>query len=296
MTRSSPSLLLLITSIMLGSPTDLDAQIRASERGAVSQTVDGTTITVDYGRPQARGRSDLYGGVVHWGEIWTPGANWATTLRVDRDVTVEGQALPAGTYSVWLEVLEGAWNAVLDPEPRRFHLMPPEESADQVRFSLQPITGEDEVEVLTWSFPRVKPTGTTLQLAWGRTVVKFEIQVQPSRPMTVAPEFAARYVGGYRLRHRPPLGEKEVRFDIQYQDEHLVASWESPPNPLFAEVWLISLGEGMFVPALLEDGEVFDLVVDLVFEFTPLDGESRGFEVRALGDELWGTATRVDES
>jgi hypothetical protein len=286
--------LIAVLAITLGSATHLAAQIRASERGTVSQTVDGTTITVDYGRPQARGRSNLFGGVVHWGEVWTPGANWATTLRVDRDVTIEGQLLPTGSYSVWFEVLEGAWNAVLDPEPRRFHLMPPEESADQVRFSVQPITSDREVEVLTWSFPRIKPTGMTLQLAWGTTVVAFEIQVQPSRPMTVTEEFAARYVGGYRLRHRPPLGEEEVRFDIRYQDEHLVAAWESPPNPLFAEIWLISLGEGMFVPALLQDGEVFDLVMDLVFEFTPLEGKSGGFEVRALGDELWGTATRAD--
>jgi hypothetical protein len=294
MLHRTSTLLIAVLSVTLGSATHLAAQIRASERGTVSQIVDGTTITVDYGRPQARGRSNLFGGVVHWGKVWTPGANWATTLRVDRDVTIEGQSLPTGTYSVWLEVLEGTWNAVLDPEPRRFHLMPPEESADQVRFSVQPIIGDRDVEVLTWSFPRVKSTGTTLQLAWGTTVVTFEIQVQPSRPMTVAEEVAARHVGGYRLRHRPPLGEEGVRFDIRYQDEHLVASWESPPNPLFAEVWLISLGEGMFVPALLEDGEIFDLVMDLVFEFTPLEGRSRGFEVRALGDELWGTATRAD--
>ncbi len=294
MTRSHIAVLTLASSIALGSAPGADAQIRASERGSVSQTVDGTTITVDYARPQARGRTDLFGGVVHWGEVWTPGANWATTLHVDDDVTIEGQAVSAGKYSVWLEVQEDAWNAILDPEPRRFHLMPPAESDDQVRFTVQPTTGDKQVEVLTWSFPRVKPTGTTLQLTWGRTVATFDIQVPPSRPTTVAGDVASRYVGSYQLQYRPPLGEDAVRFDIRYEDEHLVASWESPPNPMFAEVWLVSLGEGMFVPALLENGELFDLVMDLVFEFTPLDGEASGFEVRALGDQLWGGAERID--
>ena len=42
--------------------------------------VNGTTITLDFSRPVARGRDSLFGGVVHWGELWTPGANWATKL------------------------------------------------------------------------------------------------------------------------------------------------------------------------------------------------------------------------
>ncbi len=77
---------------------DAHAQIRASERGTVTQTVDGTTIKIDYSRPQARGRDDLYGGEIHWGEVWTPGANWATTIGVDHDVTINGHELPTGVY------------------------------------------------------------------------------------------------------------------------------------------------------------------------------------------------------
>ncbi|HEX5817332.1 MAG TPA: DUF2911 domain-containing protein, partial [Gemmatimonadales bacterium] len=62
------------------------AQVRASERAEVKQTVDGTTITVNYARPRLRGRTDVFGTQVPWGEIWTPGANEATTLAVSKDV------------------------------------------------------------------------------------------------------------------------------------------------------------------------------------------------------------------
>src|SRR5258705_10053514 len=78
------------------------AQIRASERGSLSQTVDGTIITVNYGRAQARGRDSLFGKVVTRDEIWTPGANASTTFDVSRDVTVGGKPLPAGEYSMWM--------------------------------------------------------------------------------------------------------------------------------------------------------------------------------------------------
>ena len=102
-------------------------------------------------------------------------------------------------------------------------------------------------------------------------------------------ELAARYVGEYRLRQTVPA-EQTVTFTVTYDGEHLVAHWESAPNPLLERPWLIHLGEGMFVPAELMDGELFDIVTDLVFEFAPLQGTATGFEMRALGDQLVWTA------
>ena len=48
----------------------------------------------------------------------------------------------------------------------------------------------------------------------------------------------------------------------------------------------------MFNPVELEDDEIFGVVTDVVFEFTPLEGQATKFEFRALGDELWGTGER----
>jgi len=48
-------------------PVALEAQIRASELGTVSQTIDGTVISVEYSRPRARGRASLFGTkAVRW--------------------------------------------------------------------------------------------------------------------------------------------------------------------------------------------------------------------------------------
>ena len=80
-------LMLIGIAAMAGAP--LHAQIRASERGRVSQVVDGTTIIVDYARPRLRGRPTIFGADVSWGEVWTPGANMATTLETDHDIVLE---------------------------------------------------------------------------------------------------------------------------------------------------------------------------------------------------------------
>ena len=75
-------------------PTGAAGQVRASELGTVSQIIDGTRIAIEYSRPRARGRNDLFGGEIKWQEVWTPGANFATTLEVSRDVRIDGHPVP----------------------------------------------------------------------------------------------------------------------------------------------------------------------------------------------------------
>ncbi|HRZ10013.1 MAG TPA: DUF2911 domain-containing protein, partial [Gemmatimonadales bacterium] len=102
-------------ALLLLVPAGLSAQMRASERGSVSQTIDGTTITIDYSRPQVRGRDSLFGGVEKWGAVWTPGANYATTLEVNRPLKIDGHPVAPGKYSLWLVLQPGEWTMVIDP-------------------------------------------------------------------------------------------------------------------------------------------------------------------------------------
>ncbi|MEO6878980.1 MAG: DUF2911 domain-containing protein, partial [Gemmatimonadaceae bacterium] len=88
----------------------LPAQVVASERATVSQIVDGTHLVIDYSRPRTRGRDSVFGKLEGWGRTWTPGANQATTLEVNRPIRLLGKMVPAGKYSVWLTLREkGAW-------------------------------------------------------------------------------------------------------------------------------------------------------------------------------------------
>lgn len=71
-----------------------------SVRDTVPARIGGATLTVDYGRPLARGRV-LLGNVVPYDRVWRTGANAATQLTTSAPITLAGLALPAGTYTLW---------------------------------------------------------------------------------------------------------------------------------------------------------------------------------------------------
>ena len=71
-----------------------------SVRDTARATIGAATLTVDYGRPLARGRT-LLGGVIGYGRVWRTGANAATQFTTSAPITLAGLSLPAGAYTLW---------------------------------------------------------------------------------------------------------------------------------------------------------------------------------------------------
>ena len=176
----------LLLAFAVAAPP-LSAQSRLSERATVSQTVDGAVITVDYARPRVRGRSPIFGNRVHWGEVWTPGANMATTVELSRDVELDGHTVPRGKYSLWFVVAEGEeWTLLLDDDWSRFHTARPDSRDGRVSYPVRVATGT-ATEVLTFTFPEVTETGTVLQFHWDDRIVRLAINVRPAPRPPEAP-------------------------------------------------------------------------------------------------------------
>ena len=310
MKRYRPSLAALLPVCWLGTlavPSEMRAQFRASELGSVAQTIDGTRITVEFSRPQVRGRDSLFGRVVRWGEVWTPGANWATTLELSRDIKLNEHPVPKGKYSVWMVVRPGPeWSFVLDPRFRRFHMNPPDSTPEQIRFAIRP-EQRPAVEVLSWWFPATRPTGGTLAMQWGTTYVGLDIEVTPTHPVTVSAEQAAPFVGTYELRFVAPadqlppdttimwepLRNEPVSFTVTHEGGRLVARWKSPVSPRIFTILLVPLTKDWFLTGFLDQrGAVRDLEIEMVFEFARVEGKVSGFELRGLGDALLATGKR----
>ena len=71
-----------------------------SVRDTTRTTIGAATLSVDYGRPLARGRT-LLGNVISYDRVWRTGANAATQLTTSAPITLAGLSLPAGTYTLW---------------------------------------------------------------------------------------------------------------------------------------------------------------------------------------------------
>ena len=68
----------------------------------VSQAVGASEVAVSYSRPAVKGRV-IWGELVPWDKPWRAGANENTVFSVSRDVKIEGQPLPAGSYG-WKKI------------------------------------------------------------------------------------------------------------------------------------------------------------------------------------------------
>lgn len=263
------------------------AQIRASERASVSQTVDGTVITVDYGRPQLRGRSPVFPTIVPTDEVWTPGANVATSLQASRDITIGGKALAAGKYSMWL-VTNGPWTMYFHKNATLFHTQHPK--IEDMALAV-PVTHRDgeSMEVLTFDFPRVSASETELRFRWGTTVIPLPISVTPThRPVVMADVEGAKYTGSYAITFGGgPSGKrsKPINFEIVLAKGALRGIADDPKDPM--EFEFIPTGQpNTYLPGFVKDGKVYDVETTTPTSFEFVNGRAVGFSV-GTGPNPW---------
>ena len=269
--RSSWLLLLLLL------PCPLHSQVKLSEKATVSQTVNGTTISLEYYRPVARGRDTLFGRVVRWNETWTPGANWATTFEVDRDIRLQGHAVPRGKYSVWMvPARDSAWTFVLNKNARLFHTRRPRGTNDDVvRFHVTPTTSA-HMEALMWYFPAIQRDSAVLRMHWGTVAIDVRIHTDNPDHGELTAQQRALYVGDYILKYEGAKDSSIVSF-IE-EDDHLVFSYtaQKPENSYTAV--MIPRGPHEFVFGYRQKGEVVD-ISDNIWRFHVENGKAVGLEI-----------------
>jgi hypothetical protein len=168
--------LALLAAALWTGPLAAQAPIPRSQLGSVAQELAGTRIEVVYRRPVARGR-ELFGALVPFGRIWTPSADSAARLTLSGDVEVNGQPLPAGTYSLWTIPGAEEWTFVFSSVPQAFHLSYPA-GHDVLRVQATPSSGE-HVETLTFAIPLADADSALFQLRWGTTIVPLKMRVRP---------------------------------------------------------------------------------------------------------------------
>jgi hypothetical protein len=143
--------------------------IVASPRDSVKVLLAGKTLTVNYGRPSARGRK-IIGGVVPYNQIWRTGANEATTLSSEADLLIGGTVIPRGTYSLYTIPSKTSWQLVVNKEVGQSGLVY-HPRLDLARVRLQKTGLKDYIERFTISIERVSLNSGVLRLAWEKTAL-----------------------------------------------------------------------------------------------------------------------------
>ncbi|HVR29030.1 MAG TPA: DUF2911 domain-containing protein [Thermoanaerobaculia bacterium] len=96
----------------------------ASPPGTASTQIGDAWIDVTYSRPILRGRQGIFGSGEEYGKklyaggpLWRAGANTTTRIKTGLDLEIGGKRVPAGEYSFFIELKEGAWTAILSNQP-----------------------------------------------------------------------------------------------------------------------------------------------------------------------------------
>jgi len=83
------------------------AQGPEPSRGTASVTLEGKTISVDYGRPSVQGRTvEALLQKLPADRMWRAGANEVTTFTTEMDLMLGDTRVPAGKYSMYVHCPE----------------------------------------------------------------------------------------------------------------------------------------------------------------------------------------------
>jgi tetratricopeptide (TPR) repeat protein len=157
------------------------AQLRlpqASPRAQVTQTIGLTDVTVVYHTPGMKGR-EVWGKMVPYGQVWRSGANEATLITFTDSVKINGQALPAGTYSFFtLPEAENKWSVIFNKNTRLWGTEGYKPEEDVLRILVDPVAAPAPVESLQYSFSNIQTTSATLNLAWEKLIIPMTIEAE----------------------------------------------------------------------------------------------------------------------
>jgi hypothetical protein len=196
----------------------VSAQVRTprpSPKASVMQTIGVTDVTITYSRPGVKGRT-IWGDplpeqasvkgeatlddqnvrpkgapIVPWGHAWRTGANEATQFVVTDDVLINGQKLPAGSYSLHTIPTKNEFTIIFNSVANQWGSFGYDPAKDTLRVKVKPEWSEHSKEWLEYWIDPVNDNSAQVNISWEKLRVPFTVQVPDVKAVTLAKARAA---------------------------------------------------------------------------------------------------------
>lgn len=187
---------------------------RPSQKASVTQTIGVTDVTITYSRPGVKGRK-IWGDalpsqeakgeatlddqnvrpkdapIVPWGHAWRTGANEATQFVVTDDVLVNGQKLPAGSYSLHTIPNKDEWTIIFNSVANQWGSFNYDPTKDTLRIKAKAEAVNENQEWLAFTFDPVSDNSAQVNIRWEKLRVPFKLEVPDVKALTLQKARAA---------------------------------------------------------------------------------------------------------
>src|SRR5665811_603909 len=105
----------------------------ASPPMETSATIGGKSIAIKYSAPSVRGRK-IFGGADALqpdNTVWRAGANNATALHTDGEITIGNLNVPAGDYTLYVFLDPQGWQLIVSRQTGQWGIVPGGTSLDE---------------------------------------------------------------------------------------------------------------------------------------------------------------------
>lgn len=147
-----------------------------SPMSTTKQAVGLSEITVEYSRPSKNNRV-IFGDLVPYGEVWRTGANASTKITFGEDVSINGQAVKAGTYALYTIPGENEWTIIFNKNLTLWGSDGYTESEDLIRVLVKVQKLAENIETFTIQYSNIKPTALNIDLMWDKVKVSLDLSV-----------------------------------------------------------------------------------------------------------------------
>jgi Protein of unknown function (DUF2911) len=130
-------------------------------------SLNGKTITINYGAPSTRGRK-IMGELVPYDKVWRTGANPATTFVTQGNLRIGSATVPAGSYTLYTLPSAGQWMLIINKQTGQWGTEYHQEQ-DLVRVPMKGATLPSPQEKMSITFENTKGNSTDLHIRWENT-------------------------------------------------------------------------------------------------------------------------------
>jgi hypothetical protein len=150
-----------------------------SPAGRMEFTDGEFNLAIDYCRPYKKGRlifgEEIDGALLPYGEYWRTGANEATEIEFNREISINGKQLSAGRYRFYTIPGESVWTIAFNSELGEWGYGEPNYELDLLRLEVPVIELSESLEQFTISGMLAGDKKMDIILTWDITQIKIPV-------------------------------------------------------------------------------------------------------------------------